>query len=166
MCPAHLDRTPSLSIDRGVKGWLMYCHRGCSTKAVMEALDLPVQALYYDYTDTPSTKYDSDVDQDFREWVKGTKPPTRWELKPHQTLQDVLYEVFDVSGDVWATVQFQWEDMLIMPFPQVWEKQSLVILDAICGDLLVDHLDAGWEFTVESRRRLKDKIVEEWRIHS
>lgn len=37
-CPAHQDRTPSLSItERGGK-LLVYCHAGCSQSAVIEAL--------------------------------------------------------------------------------------------------------------------------------
>jgi hypothetical protein len=38
-CPAHNDRTPSLSIGESASGKvLLYCHRGCSFAAIMRAL--------------------------------------------------------------------------------------------------------------------------------
>lgn len=37
-CPAHEDRTPSLSVRYSASGrWLVYCHAGCSTEKVLEA---------------------------------------------------------------------------------------------------------------------------------
>jgi hypothetical protein len=41
-CPAHADRTPSLSLGEGENGkLLMHCHAGCPHEAVREALGLP-----------------------------------------------------------------------------------------------------------------------------
>ncbi|MCK8485541.1 hypothetical protein MUY21_16020, partial [Aliiroseovarius sp. S2029] len=38
-CPAHEDRSPSLSLGVGVDGRiLVHCHAGCSYGAVMDAL--------------------------------------------------------------------------------------------------------------------------------
>lgn len=38
-CPAHDDRTPSLSIGAGSDGApLVHCHAGCEQEAVLEAL--------------------------------------------------------------------------------------------------------------------------------
>lgn len=39
-CPAHDDRDPSLSIELRNGKVLLYCFAGCSTKSVLEALDL------------------------------------------------------------------------------------------------------------------------------
>ena len=44
-CPAHGDRTPSLSIKRGADRWLLHCHAGCETSDVLRALGLEWQAL-------------------------------------------------------------------------------------------------------------------------
>lgn len=38
-CPAHEDRTPSLSISDGDKGVVVKCHAGCSQDAVLSALE-------------------------------------------------------------------------------------------------------------------------------
>ncbi len=44
-CPAHADKTPSLSITE-VNGKLLWCcHAGCTQEAVMQALDLRQNAL-------------------------------------------------------------------------------------------------------------------------
>ena len=63
-CPAHEDRTPSLSVKAGRDGRvLLHCHAGCETADVLaadglELVDLfedrrdgPVEAAAYDYVD-------------------------------------------------------------------------------------------------------------------
>jgi hypothetical protein len=53
LCPAHDDKTPSLSIAEGGDGRvLLHCHAGCSTEAVIEACGL-------DYTDLFEQKPES-----------------------------------------------------------------------------------------------------------
>jgi hypothetical protein len=48
-CPAHDDRTPSLSITKGDGGHaLVHCHAGCDTKAVCAAVDFPFPDLFAD----------------------------------------------------------------------------------------------------------------------
>jgi hypothetical protein len=47
LCPAHEDRTPSLSIAEGEDGRvLLNCFAGCSTEAVVERLGLEMHDLY------------------------------------------------------------------------------------------------------------------------
>lgn len=65
-CPAHDDRTPSLSVTAGADRVLLKCQAGCATGAVVEALGLTLADLFdeerarpdrprivatYDYTD-------------------------------------------------------------------------------------------------------------------
>jgi putative DNA primase/helicase len=50
-CPAHDDRKPSLRVTKGDDRALIYCHAGCSSNAVMEALGLGTGDLYNERTD-------------------------------------------------------------------------------------------------------------------
>ncbi len=53
-CPAHPDRTPSLTITTSPDGKaLLHCHAGCNTGDILQAINLPPQALFPDYTPNP-----------------------------------------------------------------------------------------------------------------
>lgn len=46
-CPAHQDRSPSLSLSEGDKGnVLLHCHAGCEAIAVLDALGLDFETLF------------------------------------------------------------------------------------------------------------------------
>jgi 5S rRNA maturation endonuclease (ribonuclease M5) len=45
-CPAHEDRSPSLSVARGDKGVILTCHAGCPTEDVVAALGLTMADLF------------------------------------------------------------------------------------------------------------------------
>jgi putative DNA primase/helicase len=45
-CPAHDDRTPSLSVKEGDDRVLLYCHAGCSPEDVVGALGLEMRDLF------------------------------------------------------------------------------------------------------------------------
>jgi len=48
-CPAHEDRTPSLSFREGSDGRvLLHCFSGCETRAVLRALGLEFSDLFPD----------------------------------------------------------------------------------------------------------------------
>lgn len=48
-CPAHEDRSPSLSIAEGADGRvLLHCHAGCSVEAIAAAVGVAVSALFAD----------------------------------------------------------------------------------------------------------------------
>lgn len=47
-CPAHEDKSPSLSVKGGAKGVVMYCYAGCSINSIREALNVPWSALFYE----------------------------------------------------------------------------------------------------------------------
>ena len=56
-CPAHDDRSPSLSIGVGLNGKvLLRCHAGCSVEAIVEAIGLEMADLFLErtsYSDSP-----------------------------------------------------------------------------------------------------------------
>lgn len=47
-CPAHEDRTPSLSVGEGAHGAVIHCHAGCAPEAIVAALGLAMSDLYDD----------------------------------------------------------------------------------------------------------------------
>ena len=46
-CPAHPDRTPSLSVAEGETGVLVKCWAGCTVEEIADAMDLRVADLFY-----------------------------------------------------------------------------------------------------------------------
>jgi hypothetical protein len=47
-CPAHEDRTPSLSIHEGIRGALLRCFAGCTLTDICTALHMVPADLFYD----------------------------------------------------------------------------------------------------------------------
>lgn len=45
-CPAHDDATPSMSVNRGEKGVVLHCQRGCDVDAILAALGLRLADLF------------------------------------------------------------------------------------------------------------------------
>ena len=46
LCPAHNDKTPSLSVTQNSNKMLIYCHAGCSEKAILQKLGLNESNLF------------------------------------------------------------------------------------------------------------------------
>ena len=53
-CPAHSDKSPSLSITQSADKVLLYCHSGCSQQEVIDAL--LSRGLWHEKSDTPDPK--------------------------------------------------------------------------------------------------------------
>ena len=77
-CPAHEDKTPSLSITDGDKGVILHCHAGCAPADVVAVLGLSMTDLF-----PPRT----------------TRPPKGSPSKPRPRLV-ATYEYYDVQGTV------------------------------------------------------------------
>ena len=45
-CPAHEDRSPSLTIAEGTKGWLFKCWAGCDFTDILNAAGLDVRQVF------------------------------------------------------------------------------------------------------------------------
>ncbi len=53
-CPAHADKSPSLSIKETADGRiLLHCHAGCTAEAVVASIGLKLSDLYHPATNTP-----------------------------------------------------------------------------------------------------------------
>ena len=52
-CPAHADKSPSLSVTQGDNGVILYCFGGCATDDILGAIGLTFSDLYPP-RDTPS----------------------------------------------------------------------------------------------------------------
>lgn len=55
-CPAHEDRTPSLSLHEGERGLLLRCWAGCTVEEICQALGIRVLDLFYDADADPKTR--------------------------------------------------------------------------------------------------------------
>ena len=51
-CPAHEDRSPSLSIAEGDRGILIRCFAGCTVRKICESLGLQQKDLFFGELDT------------------------------------------------------------------------------------------------------------------
>ena len=51
-CPAHEDRSPSLSVAEGDRGILLRCFAGCTVRKICESLGLQQKDLFFDELDT------------------------------------------------------------------------------------------------------------------
>ena len=52
-CPAHEDRSPSLSVKEGQRGVMLRCFAGCSFAAIVEALGLKQSDTFYESLSAP-----------------------------------------------------------------------------------------------------------------
>ena len=55
-CPAHEDRSPSLSVKEGQRGVMLHCHAGCSFAAIVEALGLKRSDAFYEPLSAPQRR--------------------------------------------------------------------------------------------------------------
>lgn len=55
-CPAHKDRSPSLSVREGTRGAVLHCHAGCATQAVVEAIGLRMADLFNEPLSLPQRR--------------------------------------------------------------------------------------------------------------
>lgn len=130
-CPAHPDKTPSLSVRLGNDGRvLLHCHAGCATRDVLAALKLEPSDLFptnghrpelrrpralgtptvtYDYRDAAGTLVYQAVryePKDFRQRRPDPSAPGGWAWNLHGVSR-VLYRLADVlAADAAETVYY------------------------------------------------------------
>lgn len=55
-CPAHLDKSPSLSIAEGKRGILLKCWAGCTLPEICKTLGIEQRELFFDVLDTDPSR--------------------------------------------------------------------------------------------------------------
>ncbi len=75
-CPAHDDRTPSLSISTGQDGRaLLCCHAGCGIRDILDTISVDPQALFADYD--PDRVNGVTYLNHVRAWKEKRQPPPK-----------------------------------------------------------------------------------------
>jgi hypothetical protein len=85
-CPAHKDRTPSLSVRDGERGVLVKCWAGCRLQDITAAVGLTVRDLFYAQI------------QDPREWKKAQRK-RQAERERREAIRNVLGFALDVRRE-------------------------------------------------------------------
>jgi AAA domain len=161
-CPAHEDANPSLSLRRSDGRALIFCHAGCSTSNVMEAIGLGLADLYdersanYPYDDGRTVKRDYGRDGKKRFRQTGAGPTST--LYHLGRLADIPADryVFLVEGeaDVHA---IEAEGGVATTAPQGADSFHKVDVSPLAGRLVtcvVDKDAAGNKWAVQVRQAL------------
>jgi len=162
-CPAHDDRTPSLSISEGHEGRaLIKCHAGCSTDDVIAALDLKPRDLFpatshvqrgNDTMPTPTLDWQACVEkfspkhlERLSEWRGYSGEFCSW-LKQARLvgLYDgcIAFPLQDRAGNVIA-VHYRLKDGSWRYFPKGAKVRPLVIGELVAGDP-VHVFESQWD---------------------
>ena len=125
-CPAHDDRTPSLSVKEGERGILLRCWAGCSLHEICMALGFKVKDLFYDSDHNLSR---DEIQQRQRERERRNRL-RHLEYRQRGTQIDATREAerflasaknIDIAG--WGPQQFD-EEMEV-----IWDALSLILAE-------------------------------------
>ena len=100
-CPAHDDHRPSLHVDQGDLGAVLHCHTGCTTEAVLAALELEAADLF----DEPrsngrdrSSRSSGATQQRVSEYLYTDRNAELLARKVRYTPKDFRWEISDGRG--------------------------------------------------------------------
>ncbi|MBB4134647.1 AAA family ATPase [Gordonia humi] len=152
-CPAHDDKTPSLSIRRADDRALITCHAGCTPKSIMDAVGLTIVDLFdreatYDYRDVQvHRKADKSFPQTGN--TKSTRMFRQDELERHRDKPVLL-----VEGEKDAnTVLYHFPDYVGVSFRQgASVDPARYQVDKLKGrdvTIVADNDDAGRKFAAK-----------------
>ena len=79
-CPAHADKSPSLTMTEGDRGILLKCWAGCELTAITDKLGIGIKDLFYDDLSDPRQRREvmqrrakEKATQRAADWAKGLK---------------------------------------------------------------------------------------------
>ncbi len=127
-CPNHKDRSPSLSINPGEKGWLVHCHAGCNIIDVLSHGGLSVRDLFYDSGSRPTETAVSGL----RDLIRRTTPVYLWGL---ERFDDVAWVMWPHRFEEFVLAAVDYQDVVNLPFTEAM-KQWTVIRDGFLWNWL------------------------------
>ena len=118
-CPAHDDRSPSLSINPGNKGWLIHCHAGCHISDILAHVGLRVADLFYDSTGGVANTADSGL----RSLIRRTTPHDIWRL---ERFDDVAWAMWPHRFESYVLACAEYHEVASLPFTQAMNYWTLI----------------------------------------
>lgn len=126
LCPAHEDRSPSLSIAEGTEGIILHCHAGCSYETVIAAIGLTRADLFYEPI-TP--RANTDAGHLLRDIVRRTTPPV---IPPIDRIDDIMWQALvtdKLPEETWveavAKAGVNHPDLMGMSFQDAMKHRSV-----------------------------------------
>ena len=128
-CPAHLDRTPSLTVSEGDDGrLLLFCHAGCQLQSVLDALRLHITDLFQ--SGPPSRRQTVSRRMIRRHAVRLDKHAGRLQLRANA----LLLEATGVDIASWSEDEV---DMALNRIADAYDDlRRASILEGVADDLL------------------------------
>lgn len=126
-CPAHEDRSPSLSLAEGEDRVLIYCFAGCSVREIVAALDLTMDDLF-----------EEGVEREPQRDPRPQSPWGRYEPPPPPP----GYVVID-GERVWT----DWRDVQTVPEPPAYQPGPLL------KTVATQYPSVAWLLVEERRER-------------
>lgn len=102
-CPAHDDRTPSLTIREGNRGLLIHCFAQCPKDVICNAIGLKVRDLFYDQTQEPhewrEAQRKRQIERQRRETIRNVEGLT---IDEQREAEGVLNSAHNPGLDGWT----------------------------------------------------------------
>lgn len=135
-CPAHEDRSPSLSIAYGSKALLVTCHAGCTFDQILNAAGLQPQQLFYDYDPHHTLSHPPRTSRSeanrrvaaIQRRIDGEPTPL-----PVDRLDDLLWAAYPTHPLRIAWWGVEWYPYSCYPFDQVMAEWVIVSDSAVFG---------------------------------
>jgi len=165
-CPAHNDTRPSLKVTQGTKALLLYCHSGCQLADITDALGIPQQMLFYDYTPHTPTSTTTNT-RSFRTRFRQLQTIMNGEQRvlPMDRFDDVLWAAYPTTIYRLCWVAVKWP----LYFDLSWTEAESMWVNLSNGPIF-DYLRPQWEAAGEPnwhdyKREVLRRLQNAWRTN-